>query len=225
MHTSWSKLWELVEDREAWGAAVHGVTKSWTQLSTWTTSLSPSVNKYIHDRNPGRSMGQQNRQSRATRRPWSSRMSYWKATASDKHTCIPAGPAGDGAPCPGRLTQPQGTFQQGKKRGPPTTPHRSRGARGEDRASECLSHLPTQQLPCLKVGAPPSPAAHSEQLITIKITSTIIAQGHLDPFMKVVFSLGFQKIKASVLQSCYCYCQAGPTAELEALFDKGHPQK
>ena len=30
MNTSLSKLWEIVKDREAWWAAVHRVTKSWT---------------------------------------------------------------------------------------------------------------------------------------------------------------------------------------------------
>ena len=33
MEMSLSKLWEIVMDREAWHASVHGFTKSWTQLS------------------------------------------------------------------------------------------------------------------------------------------------------------------------------------------------
>ena len=32
IHMSFSKLWEIVKDREVWCAAVHGFSKSWTQL-------------------------------------------------------------------------------------------------------------------------------------------------------------------------------------------------
>ena len=40
-----SKLWEIVKDRGAWHAAVHGVAKGQTRLRDWTTTTIPIINR------------------------------------------------------------------------------------------------------------------------------------------------------------------------------------
>ena len=49
MSQSLSKLWEIVKDREAWRAAAQGVSKSWRQLSDWTTTTSLQEDPQNHD--------------------------------------------------------------------------------------------------------------------------------------------------------------------------------
>ena len=39
MEMNLNKLLEMVKDREAWRTMVHGITKSWTQLSSWTITI------------------------------------------------------------------------------------------------------------------------------------------------------------------------------------------
>ena len=46
---SLSKLWEIVKNREAWHAAVHGVTKSQTRLSNWTSITSATTLESAND--------------------------------------------------------------------------------------------------------------------------------------------------------------------------------
>ena len=55
VHMNLSKLWETVEDREAWHAAAHGFAKSQTGLSDWTPSKdSELVSLHMKDMPSGR---------------------------------------------------------------------------------------------------------------------------------------------------------------------------
>ena len=52
MDMNLSKLQEIVKDREAWNAAVHGATKNWRWLSNWTTATIMSWYWFINYNKP-----------------------------------------------------------------------------------------------------------------------------------------------------------------------------
>ena len=47
MNMNLDKLWETARDREAWHAAVHGITKSWTWLDDWTTTTKGKIKRFL----------------------------------------------------------------------------------------------------------------------------------------------------------------------------------
>ena len=49
MDMNWSKLWEIVEDRETWCATIHRVAKSQTWLSNWKTTYQTWIEWWVNE--------------------------------------------------------------------------------------------------------------------------------------------------------------------------------
>ena len=50
MDMRFNTAWEIVKDREAWRAAVYGVTKSWTRLKDWTITATKEIQPFLWKR-------------------------------------------------------------------------------------------------------------------------------------------------------------------------------